>query len=40
MRGSSDHNFGVRNAGQKVTFLMMSLSPFLLPGLNRPRAAF
>ena len=38
MREQSDHNFGVRDIGQKAMFFMMSLAPFLLPGLNRRRA--
>jgi len=35
MRVQSDHNFGVRDVGQKTMYFMMSLTPFLLPGLNR-----
>ena len=38
MREQSDHNFGVRDIGQKTMYFMMSLTPFLLPGLNRRRA--
>ena len=38
MRKQSDHNFSVRDIGQKTMYFMMSLTPFLLPGLNRRRA--
>ena len=38
MREQSDHNSGVRDIGQKAMFFMMSLTPFLLLGLNRRRA--
>ena len=37
MRKQSDHNFSVRDIGQKTMYFMMSLTPFLLPGLNRRR---
>ena len=38
MREQTDHHFGVRDFGQKAMFFMMSITPFLLPGLNRRRA--
>jgi len=39
MRAQTHHNFSVRDFGQKAMYFMMSLTPFLLPGLNRRRAA-
>ena len=38
LREQADHNFSVRDVGQKTMYFMMSLTPFLLPGLNRRRA--
>ncbi len=34
MRKQTDHNFGVRDIGQKTMYFMTSLTPFMLPGLN------